>query len=411
MARGRWITRGAGMAALVAVVVTGWPGVRSAVLARTPAFTTVSHPFSGATNLVTGVPSCPNPSGTLGPIGALTDARYLYVDDFCNNTMYRFGLNGGTAPQAQLAVANGLDSGLTLSHGVYFGIAQASSNIPAGLYAFNPSTLARSPLLVPASQFGGTNPKDVVADPRSRDLYVSANPGIYRVRGATSGHPIVTLFASVNVDGIAFTRDGATLYGAGAGANVGFVYGFDRTGRQVFDVNLGAATRPDGIAVAPHYTVNGVNVAGNVFVNTNIGTVLRIDVNHGNAVSTVASGGTRGDFVIIDTEGYLDVSQSDRYVRLLPNFFGPKPASTVRPVIVGTPAVGQTLTCRRGTWSGFPTSYAYRWNRNGAAIGGAHQARYTVVAADRGQALTCTVTARNGGAAASATSNAVTVAS
>ncbi|WP_395657348.1 hypothetical protein [Nocardioides sp.] len=84
---------------------------------------------------------------------------------------------------------------------------------------------------------------------------------------------------------------------------------------------------------------------------------------------------------------------------------GHAPANTAPPVISGTPAVGQTLTCSNGTWTGAPTSFQYVWRRNGAAISGATASTYVVVAGDAGASLVCTVVATNGsgdGAASSA---------
>jgi hypothetical protein len=73
----------------------------------------------------------------------------------------------------------------------------------------------------------------------------------------------------------------------------------------------------------------------------------------------------------------------------------PTPGSAVTPAIGGTLGVGQTLTCSPGTWSAYPTSYAYQWDRDGAPIAGATSPTYVVVAADQGQSLTCVVTASN----------------
>jgi hypothetical protein len=42
------------------------------------------------------------------------------------------------------------------------------------------------------------------------------------------------------------------------------------------------------------------------------------------------------------------------------------PTNSGLPTISGTPAQGQTLTASTGSWSGSPTSYAYRWQRCGA---------------------------------------------
>ena len=73
-----------------------------------------------------------------------------------------------------------------------------------------------------------------------------------------------------------------------------------------------------------------------------------------------------------------------------------EPASKVAPVVSGTPAVGQTLSCSNGSWTGIGTlTYAYKWLRNGAAIAGASANTYTVQTADQGTGLACAVTATN----------------
>ncbi len=49
-----------------------------------------------------------------------------------------------------------------------------------------------------------------------------------------------------------------------------------------------------------------------------------------------------------------------------------EPVNTAAPVVSGTPAVGQTLSCSTGAWTGEPApTYTYAWLRNGAAIPGA----------------------------------------
>ncbi len=85
------------------------------------------------------------------------------------------------------------------------------------------------------------------------------------------------------------------------------------------------------------------------------------------------------------------------------------PANTVLPQITGTPEVGNVLNCSQGTWTNNPTSFAYKWNRDGTAITSATSSSYTVVTVDSGHELTCTVTASNAAGSASATSAPVTV--
>jgi hypothetical protein len=73
------------------------------------------------------------------------------------------------------------------------------------------------------------------------------------------------------------------------------------------------------------------------------------------------------------------------------------------PTIVGTPAIGQTLTCDPGTWVGSPL-FAYSWLRAGVGVG-ANQT-YLVQAADVGQPLVCVVVASAGPAGSGQASSA-----
>jgi hypothetical protein len=89
---------------------------------------------------------------------------------------------------------------------------------------------------------------------------------------------------------------------------------------------------------------------------------------------------------------------------------GNLPSNSVAPAITGTAQEGQTLTCSTGTWSGSPT-YTYQWKRNGSNITSATNSTYTLVTADVGQSIKCTVTATNFIGSSTADSNTVTPAS
>jgi hypothetical protein len=71
-----------------------------------------------------------------------------------------------------------------------------------------------------------------------------------------------------------------------------------------------------------------------------------------------------------------------------------KPASLIPPAVTGTGAVGQTLTCLPGRWTGGP-QFAYQWTRGGAPIAGATSSTYTVTQEDGALLVGCTVTASN----------------
>jgi trimeric autotransporter adhesin len=86
------------------------------------------------------------------------------------------------------------------------------------------------------------------------------------------------------------------------------------------------------------------------------------------------------------------------------------PRNTVAPKVTGTPKVGKTLTCAKGTWTGSaPITYKYQWLRNGAPIAGVTNATYVAKAADQNKFLSCKVTATNAAGSAFKTSAAVKV--
>ncbi|MGA8710535.1 MAG: hypothetical protein WB786_04815, partial [Thermoplasmata archaeon] len=73
------------------------------------------------------------------------------------------------------------------------------------------------------------------------------------------------------------------------------------------------------------------------------------------------------------------------------------PEKVKSPVVKGTVAVGQTLTCS-SAWTGTPTpeEFTYRWLKNGVTeIAGATNETYNVTSVDERHALACEVTAKN----------------
>lgn len=63
-------------------------------------------------------------------------------------------------------------------------------------------------------------------------------------------------------------------------------------------------------------------------------------------------------------------------------------APTTPTKIVGQPVIGEPLTAVRGTWSRIPTSFTYRWLRDGETIPGATAATYHPTQDDQGAELT-----------------------
>jgi len=78
-------------------------------------------------------------------------------------------------------------------------------------------------------------------------------------------------------------------------------------------------------------------------------------------------------------------------------FIPPYNPYATRPDLVGTStSVGATLSCTPGTWDGtLPITYTYQWRRSSVNISGATSTSYTLVQADVGSRISCTVTGTN----------------
>jgi hypothetical protein len=96
--------------------------------------------------------------------------------------------------------------------------------------------------------------------------------------------------------------------------------------------------------------------------------------------------------ITVSKDGYLGAAYAVTGVGITQN--GVTPATTVEPTIGGTPSVDDVLTATTGTWNVSGLSYTFRWNRDGAPIAGATSSSYLLSAADGGEEITVTVTAR-----------------
>jgi len=150
------------------------------------------------------------------------------------------------------------------------------------------------------------NPLDIVVNPTNGHLFVSGtNLGIVDIDPGTGQ---VVQFKNVGADGLTISADGSTLYGAIGGAVIGYN---TTTGNQIF--NTGSFDSVDGTALGTG------SLAGKIYANTNSGNVWEIDLSNPSNRTLIATGGSRGDFVKVDsTNGTLLLTQTDRVLRLTP---------------------------------------------------------------------------------------------
>jgi hypothetical protein len=150
----------------------------------------------------------------------------------------------------------------------------------------------------------------IVANPANGHLIVSTASVVNKVFDvnptAGTGTPII----NAELDGLTITRDGSKLYAA---SENGHLVGYDLANgaKQMFDSGF-IPGQIDGAVLGTG------SLAGNIFVNTNDGTVVEVNLATG-LQSLIAAGGSRGDFVMVDpTNDSLLLTQTDRIVRLTP---------------------------------------------------------------------------------------------
>ena len=273
-------------------------------------FTGFSAPLTGAHDFAVNFPTQPFFGTFIGPIGLLDDGTSFFVADYSNGKVYKFPVSGGDATAVTSAPV-GLED-MILFNGIYWATVTRTSEV----VTFDPNTLTlgTTAIPIPCTTLG------LSGDPVNGNLLVSTTCGIYKVKNPTSAAPSVRRFSAIKdgFDGSAFSSDGQTLWAADDTNKE--VIQFDRRGKIL--AVIPDAHGPDGMVFAlPDTNLGGIDISNNVFVNNNDGTIIRIDTNNGNASSVVATGGTRGDFATVGSDGCFYATQSDRVERVEPCFF------------------------------------------------------------------------------------------
>jgi len=150
----------------------------------------------------------------------------------------------------------------------------------------------------------------VIANPVNGHVFVTTL-GVGHVYEVDPVAKTKTVFTNVNADGLTISPDGSTVYAVGTN---GHIYGYSTTTKaQVFDSGF-IDGDVDGAALGAG------KLAGKLFANTNDGTIVQVDMSTKAqflvAKNLVNDGSSRGDFVTIDPNGTLLLTQSSSIVRL-----------------------------------------------------------------------------------------------
>lgn len=282
---------------------------------------------SAGFTLTTFADNFPN-SSSVGPLGIAFSGGHVIVTDYPGNVRVfatdTDGQHANTvAPGATYGFSNAVGLA-TIGNNIYMtGQSSAAVSQINADGTFNQSIVSYS---------GATG---IVANPTNNHLFVSNGGSIIDV------DPIAKTFTTFNnaaADGL--TTDGTTLYAAVNSHVIGYNIA---TKAQVFD--SGFINSVDGTALGFG------SLSGSIFANTNDGRVVQIDLTT-LTQTVIATGGSRGDFVTVDPNGTLLITQTDRIMRLTPGNGGtfvetPEPGSVALFLASGLTGLGLLARRRR----------------------------------------------------------------
>ena len=286
------------------------------------------------TTFATGFPSLPVGNGNQGPLGiAFTSGGGVLVSDKPGNVrLFSSDTDGQNAANAPVGQNYGSTNALDL--------AQIGANIYMTRYfkgdvvQINNDGTFRQVIVT-----GLSTPLGMAADAANGHLYANnfLNNTIYDI------DPIAktkSVFVNASADGVSISPDSKTLYAA---LTNGHIAGFDiATRKQIFDSGP-IPGGVDGTAAGA-----GPIFSNYVFANTNSGQVYEVNLTT-LSQTLIATGGSRGDFVTVDTTNdTLLLTQTDSIVRLSgASFTIPEPASLMMAMTAAVTGLG-CWVARRG---------------------------------------------------------------
>lgn len=337
-------------------------------------------------------------TGAAGPVGIAIDGTHIYWSnsDGPNNTGTRIGranLNGTGVNQSFISSTAGAHGiALTSTH-IYWanrGVDGTGSTI--GRANIDGSGVNNNFIT------GASGPHGIATD-GTYIYWANYNNGTIG-RANLDGTGVNQSFITGESSPAGITVASGHLYWANAGSNA--------IGRA--DLSGCSGSPPCNVTqsfIATASSPSDVAVGSNFIYWTNFGS-------NGASAGGTTIGCAKLDGTGVD-QSFITGANSPGYLAV--DSLGPAPvcgAAAVKPHVLRAPVImvsgsGEPLSCSQGTWGGSPTSFTYRWNRDGAAIQGANGPSYAPSDADAGHALSCTVTAANSVGSAASTSQGLQV--
>jgi hypothetical protein len=259
----------------------------------------------GLSTFATGFPV----TDTTGPVGiAFPTSGGVLVGDYAGNVrLFPTDVNGQSASSIPASQSYGYANATGMAQ--VFGNIYMNQAVNGQVVQLNgDGTFER----VVASIPGAPNLTGMAVDPANGHLFVSeptTTGGFNQVLDIdpATGSTHVFLSGGTFTDGLAFNSDGSILYAA---TDSNSVTGFDAHSGAVVFGPVFIPGMPDGVALGTG------SLLGNLFVNTNGGTLVEVNVAT-LSQTVIASGGTRGDLVYVDPhDDSLLLTQTDSILRL-----------------------------------------------------------------------------------------------
>jgi len=250
----------------------------------------------------------------VGPVGiGFPSSGGVLVGDYATGNFYRLsdvdGHDISVTPISAGGYGSSQISGLANSGGTMYVALQASNAVAR--ITDNGTFVAAVASGFPNSGWGGLA-TGLVTNPNNGHLFVS-EPSSWGGNPVSDLNPATgtfTTFVGASFDGM--TTDGNVLYGADISQQRirGFSLSSGNYGAEVYDSPVISGL--DGSALGTG------SLAGNIFVNTNGGSLIEVNLAT-NAETVIGTGGSRGDFVSVDPyTGTLLLTQTDSILRLTP---------------------------------------------------------------------------------------------
>ncbi|MEU6653960.1 hypothetical protein ABZ904_32130 [Streptomyces sp. NPDC046900] len=161
-----------------------------------------------------------------------------------------------------------------------------------------------------------------------------------------------------------------------------------------------------------HYLEWAVRAEGTWTKATALNATPVADVPDMDALTGEVAAGPDGRATVLGRTAVYAPGSSDRYTSQVwsrSQTLLTKPQITSKATMSGTARTGSKLTCSAG-WSGYNTTVAWSWLRDGKVISGATSKTHTLTSDDYTHKVSCKVTVSNGAGSVNSASPAVTVA-